>query len=76
MTNISEYLRQTITTWIGTKGQASANIDFEKPKHKNHGDLTTNIAMKSAGLFKKAPRAIADELIAELHDRWRAERPE
>lgn len=36
---------------------------FEKPKNESHGDLSTNIAMKSSKVLKKNPREIANKLI-------------
>ncbi|MCZ0703637.1 arginyl-tRNA synthetase [Natronobacillus azotifigens] len=41
-------------------------IILEKPKEKAHGDYATNIAMQLARVAKKAPRQIAEQLIAEL----------
>lgn len=41
-------------------------IDFEKPKIAEHGDFSTNIAMKLAKELKKQPRQIATELIENL----------
>ena len=41
-------------------------VILEKPKDKNHGDFATNIAMQLARIAKKAPRQIADDIIANL----------
>lgn len=41
-------------------------VGLEKPKQADHGDLATNIALGLARALKKAPRAIAEELIAAL----------
>ncbi|MBY7144765.1 arginine--tRNA ligase [Virgibacillus sp. NKC19-3] len=41
-------------------------IILEKPKEKAHGDFATNIAMQLARIAKKAPREIADDIIANL----------
>lgn len=38
----------------------------ELPKDVRHGDLATNIAMTLAKICQKAPRAIAEEICAEL----------
>lgn len=38
----------------------------ELPKDAKHGDLATNIAMTLAKVCQKAPRAIAEEICAEL----------
>ncbi len=42
------------------------DIKFETPKNPEHGDLSTNIAMQLAGTMKKAPRAIAQQIIETL----------
>ncbi len=42
------------------------NIMFEKPKNREHGDKSCNIAMKTAKIFKKSPLVIAEEIIEKL----------
>jgi arginyl-tRNA synthetase len=39
---------------------------LEIPKDKTHGDYATNMAMQLARIAKKAPRAIAEEIVAHL----------
>lgn len=39
---------------------------FDKPRLKEHGDATTNIAMVLAKSLGKKPRAIAEEIVREL----------
>lgn len=39
---------------------------IELPKDAKHGDLATNIAMTLAKICQKAPRAVAEEISAEL----------
>ncbi|NMD70024.1 arginine--tRNA ligase [Bacillus sp. DNRA2] len=39
---------------------------LETPRDKAHGDYSTNMAMQLARIAKKAPRAIAEELIANF----------
>ncbi|MFZ3578559.1 arginine--tRNA ligase [Virgibacillus sp. DJP39] len=41
-------------------------IILEKPKDKAHGDFASNIAMQLARIAKKAPRQIAEEIVASL----------
>ncbi|AXI10661.1 arginine--tRNA ligase [Oceanobacillus zhaokaii] len=41
-------------------------IVLDKPKDKSHGDFASNIAMQLARIAKKAPRQIADEIVATL----------
>ncbi|AIM16447.1 MULTISPECIES: arginine--tRNA ligase [Neobacillus] len=47
------------------------NVILETPKEKAHGDYSTNMAMQLARVAKKAPRVIAEELIANF-DRSKA----
>lgn len=42
-------------------------IVLEQPKDKGHGDYATNIAMQLARIAKKAPKQIADEIVAALN---------
>ncbi|GIN12896.1 arginine--tRNA ligase [Shouchella clausii] len=42
------------------------SVLLEVPKDKAHGDFATNIAMQLARIAKKAPRAIAEELVANF----------
>lgn len=45
-------------------------VILESPKEKTHGDYATNMAMQLARVAKKAPRMIAEELVAKLnHER-------
>ncbi|RBN40161.1 arginine--tRNA ligase, partial [Priestia megaterium] len=39
---------------------------LETPKDKTHGDYSTNMAMQLARIAKKAPRVIAEELVANF----------
>ena len=41
-------------------------IELETPQHADHGDLSTNCAMKLARYLRKPPRQIAEELTQEL----------
>ena len=41
-------------------------VILESPKDKAHGDYATNMAMQLARIAKKAPRAIAEDLKANL----------
>lgn len=43
------------------------NIILESPKDKQHGDFATNIAMQLARIAKKAPRQIAEEIVAMMN---------
>ncbi len=45
-----------------------SEIEIEEPKNPKHGDFSTNIAMKSASLYKNAPRKIAENILANIKD--------
>ena len=47
-------------------GTQDYQLTFEKPNNPEHGDLSTNIAMKLAKTLHKSPQAIADEIINAL----------
>lgn len=42
------------------------NVVLESPKDKTNGDFSTNMAMQLASVAKKAPRMIAEELVANF----------
>ncbi|MEC0322952.1 arginine--tRNA ligase [Bacillus subtilis] len=42
------------------------NVVLEIPKDKTHGDYSTNMAMQLARVAKKAPRQIAEEIVAHF----------
>lgn len=44
----------------------ATELGLETPKQADHGDLATSVAMGLARSLKKAPRAIAEEIIAAL----------
>lgn len=42
-------------------------IIIEEPKEKTNGDFATNCAMQLAKVFRKAPRIIAEEIVAQFN---------
>ncbi|KAF1677915.1 MULTISPECIES: arginine--tRNA ligase [Bacillus] len=42
------------------------DVVLETPKDKTHGDYSTNMAMQLARIAKKAPRQIAEEIVAHF----------
>ncbi len=44
------------------------DMEIEVPRHENHGDFSSNVAMVSASVQKMAPRKIAEALVAHLDD--------
>ncbi|MDP4551513.1 arginine--tRNA ligase [Alkalihalobacillus macyae] len=65
-----EQLKEEIKQAVLKANLASENeipeVILESPKDKAHGDYATNMAMQLARIAKKAPRAIAEDLKANL----------
>ncbi|KAB8127161.1 arginine--tRNA ligase [Gracilibacillus oryzae] len=70
MQEMQEKLKQAIKQAVLDADLANQDeipdIILEKPKEKAHGDYATNIAMQLARVAKKAPRQIADDIVAKL----------
>ena len=71
MSEISEKLRSVIEQGI----KETFNLDVDKndfsveiPKDKNHGDYSTNAAMRYAKILRKSPREIAENLSKTLQN--------
>ena len=62
--------RRSLTEIAGTP------VALERPADAEHGDYATNVALKLAGLQKRAPREIAEEIAAQAVERGIAERAE
>ena len=71
MSEISEKLRSVIEQ--GIKDTFDLDVDkndfsVEIPKDKNHGDYSTNAAMRYAKILRKSPREIAENLSKTLQN--------
>lgn len=68
--NMQDQLKEEIKAAVLKAGLASAEqipeVMLEMPKEKAHGDYSTNMAMQLARIAKKAPRSIAEELVAHF----------
>ena len=70
---MKEQVRQTVRKALEscyaegtlTSGEFPA-IVIEKPAHAEHGDFATNAAMLLAKAEKKAPRIVAEAIVAHL----------
>jgi len=60
---ISEMFNEALKK-IGVNGEIA--LSFEIPKIAEHGDLSTNIAMKLAKVLKKSPQKIAKDIISNI----------
>ncbi|RPF54057.1 arginine--tRNA ligase [Aquisalibacillus elongatus] len=67
---IEETLKQEIESAVIEAGLATKDampeVVLETPKDKAHGDYATNMAMQLARIAKKAPRQIAEDIVAQL----------
>ena len=68
---MKEYLRKEIREVLsGYDGiPEDFEIELETPQMAEHGDLSTNSAMKLARYLRKAPRQIAEELSQKLREK-------
>ena len=76
MLEIQDYLRDEIHHVLDAFDGVPDDfeIELEKPAREEHGDLSTNTAMRLAGVLKNNPRAIAEDLAERLEDRLDAGR--
>ncbi|UOE55393.1 arginine--tRNA ligase [Bacillus sp. CMF12] len=67
---VQDKLKQEIKDAVVKAGLAAEeqipDVILEIPKEKAHGDYSTNMAMQLARVAKKAPRMIAEDLIAHF----------
>lgn len=67
---MKDVLKQEIKEAVMKAGLAAESeipeVVLEVPKDKSHGDYSTNMAMQLARIAKKAPRNIAEEIVASF----------
>ena len=63
---LKQELKKAIMTAALAEEEEIPEINLEKPKEKTHGDFAANIAMQLAKIAKKAPRQIAEDIVAHL----------
>ncbi|WP_078556203.1 arginine--tRNA ligase [Bacillus alkalicellulosilyticus] len=67
---MKDQLKQEIKAAVEKAGLATGDaipeVILEIPKEKAHGDYATNMAMQLARIAKKAPRAIAEDIVAHI----------
>lgn len=59
-------IKEAVVQGLGIEQAEVPSILLEVPKDKQHGDYSTNIAMQLARVAKKAPRAIAETVVAAI----------
>ena len=63
-----DYLARQIKEALETMGDVPAGFEpeFQQPANPDHGDLSTNVALQLARPLKRAPRQVAEDLVARL----------
>ncbi|MEE9270235.1 MAG: arginine--tRNA ligase [Candidatus Krumholzibacteria bacterium] len=63
-----EDIQKSLQEAIKKAGYATADVRLvlEKPRHKEHGDMATPVAMSLARTFKKKPMQIAEDIADKL----------
>lgn len=64
--NLKEEIKAAVLKAKLAEEEQIPAVILETPKEKAHGDYSTNMAMQLARVAKKAPRMIAEELIAHF----------
>lgn len=60
---LDDSLQALMQAWGVTQ---DLNCFIERPQEESHGDFSTNVAMTSAKLFRKSPRAIAEAFVEQV----------
>ncbi|KGP74173.1 arginine--tRNA ligase [Pontibacillus yanchengensis] len=60
-----EIIQAVLKAELATESQLPPVV-LEQPKDKNHGDYATNMAMQLAKVARKAPRQIAEDIVAHF----------
>ncbi|NND72506.1 MAG: arginine--tRNA ligase [Rhodothermales bacterium] len=67
---VKDYLNSAIAKVLGSYEAVPDDfvVELEIPNNPEHGDWSTNAALKLARYLRKAPREIAEEMVARLSD--------
>lgn len=63
---IEKRIQQALERHLASKFDITANVALEQPKQPEFGEVAVPVAFQLARQLKKAPRAIAADLLAEL----------
>ena len=61
-----ETIQAGLAAALSDLGAAEAVIQLERPRDPTHGDVACNVALTLAGVLKRAPRQIAEEIVQRL----------
>lgn len=61
-----DQIRAALAALLEEMGAGTPEIRLEQPRDPSHGDVATNVALTLAGVLRKPPRAIAQELADRL----------
>lgn len=64
--NLREEIKRAIVKAEMMTSEEVPEVILETPKEKAHGDYATNMAMRLTKQLKKAPRQIAEEIVAHI----------
>lgn len=62
----AERVREEVSRVVKDLGAGDVEIVLERPREKDHGDLSTNVAMRVAGKLHQKPRDVAAKIAALL----------
>lgn len=60
-------LREELSRVVKDLGANEVEIVLERPNQKDHGDLSSNVAMRMAGVLKQKPRDVAKRIVDQLN---------
>ena len=59
-------IRDALAVVLQAMGAGTPEIRLERPRDPSHGDVASNVAMTLAGVLRRPPRAIAEEIAERL----------
>ena len=65
--DIVQNIKDLIVDATQSLGLEVSEINLEHPTELSHGDFATNVAMQLAKTAGKNPRALAEEIVAEIY---------
>jgi arginyl-tRNA synthetase len=61
-----ELLRSNLEAIAGELAGAPVSVQLERPRHPEHGDIATNLALALARQLGRPPREVAESIVAKL----------